>query len=177
MKSHPARHRLAWAAAALCCAGGAAQAAIVSTTVADVGDMSASDWVQQVLRDTGPTSVSLSVAAAGGNGGSFWLHEMARPLGFGDSSNVVANLFGAASWDPATQGAVEQISFALDARGLRSALVITSYYHAPRARLALERAGVARVYTARAAYRPALRDLYSVPREAIAWPWYALRSE
>ena len=120
MKSHPARHRLAWAAAALCCAGGAAQAAIVSTTVADVGDMSASDWVQQVLRDTGPTSVSLSVAAAGGNGGSFWLHEMARPLGFGDSSNVVANLFGAASWDPATQGAVEQISFALDVRGLFS---------------------------------------------------------
>jgi uncharacterized SAM-binding protein YcdF (DUF218 family) len=66
---------------------------------------------------------------------------------------------------------------ALDARGLHTALVVTSYYHVPRARLALRRAGIARVWTARAAYRPALRDLYSVPREAIAWPWYALRGE
>ena len=120
MNPRPARHRLAWAAAALCCAGSAAQAAIVSTTVTDVGDMSASDWVQQLLRDTGPTSVSVSASATGGNGGSFWLHEMTRPQGFGDSSNVVANLFGAASWNPATQGAVEQIGFALDARGLFS---------------------------------------------------------
>ena len=120
---HPAIHRLA-AAAALCCAGAAAQAAIVTTTIVDVGDMNAGDWTQQVLRDDGPSSMALSVSpnggSSGGTGDSFWLNELTRPLGFGDSSNVVANLFGAASWNPATQGAVGQIEFALDARGLFS---------------------------------------------------------
>jgi uncharacterized protein (TIGR03382 family) len=107
-------------AAALSLGTGGAQAAIVSSTIADVGDMLAGEWTQQVLRDTGPSSVALSASPAGGNGGSFWLHELTRPQGFGDSSNVVANLFGGASWDPATQGAVELIEFALDARGLFS---------------------------------------------------------
>lgn len=63
----------------------------------------------------------------------------------------------------------------LDARGLRSAIVVTSYYHVPRARLAFERAGVARVATARAPYRLALRDVYSLPREVLAYAWYAVR--
>jgi uncharacterized protein (TIGR03382 family) len=121
MKFHPASHPLAFAAAlAFGASAGAANAAIVSSTIAEVSDMLAGEWTQQVLRDTGPSSVALSASPAGGNGGSFWLHELARPQGFGDSSNVVANLFGAASWDPATQGAVELIEFALDARGLFS---------------------------------------------------------
>ena len=120
MMFRPAPLRLAATAAAIGLAGSAAQAAIVSTTIANVSDMLAGDWAQQVLRDTGPSTVTVSLAATGGNGGSFWLHEMLRPQGFGDSSNVVANLFGAASWNPATQGAVELIDFALDARGLFS---------------------------------------------------------
>lgn len=64
----------------------------------------------------------------------------------------------------------------LDERGLSSALVVTSYYHVPRARLAFERAGVAKVATAHAAYRPALRDVYSLPREVVGYAWYAVRS-
>lgn len=107
-------------AAALGLGAGAAQATIVSSTIANVGDMAAADWTQHVLRDDGPSSVSVSLSPAGGNGGSFWLHELTRPQGFGNSSNVVANLFGGASWDPGTQGAVELVEFALDARGLFS---------------------------------------------------------
>jgi MYXO-CTERM domain-containing protein len=113
-------HRSLAVVAALGLGVGATQAAIVSSTVANVGDMLDGDWTQQVLRDTGPSSVALSASPGGGNGGSFWLHEMTRPQGFGDSSNVVANLFTAASWDPSTQGAVDLIEFALDARGLFS---------------------------------------------------------
>jgi uncharacterized SAM-binding protein YcdF (DUF218 family) len=64
----------------------------------------------------------------------------------------------------------------LDQRGLTSALVVTSYYHVPRTRLAFERAGVTKVATAHAAYRPALRDVYSLPREVVGYAWYAIRS-
>lgn len=63
----------------------------------------------------------------------------------------------------------------LDARGWSSALVVSSYYHVPRARLALERAGVPRVATARAPFRLALRDVYSLPREVLGWAWYRVR--
>lgn len=119
MTQHPFLPRLALAAA-LSISTAAAPAAIVTSTVVDTGDMQAAEWTQQVQRDDGPASVAVSLAASGGNGGSFWLHELARPLGPGNSSNVVANLFGAASWDPATQGAVTLIDFALDARGLFS---------------------------------------------------------
>jgi hypothetical protein len=121
MKFRLAPHPLAFAVAlAFGTSTGAAEAAIVSSTIANVGDMLAGDWTQQVLRNDGPTTATQSISPAGGNGGSFWLHELTRPQGFGNSSNVVANLFGAASWDPAMQGAVELIEFALDARGLFS---------------------------------------------------------
>jgi uncharacterized SAM-binding protein YcdF (DUF218 family) len=63
----------------------------------------------------------------------------------------------------------------LEARGLESAMVVTSYYHVPRARLAFARVGVPRVATARAPYRVALRDLWSLPREVAAYAWYAVR--
>jgi len=119
MTHHPVLPRLALATALSACAA-AAPAAIVTSTVVNTGDMQAGDWTQQVQRDDGPASLAVSIAASGGNGGSFWLHELARPLGPGNSSNVVANLFGAASWDPGTQGAVALIDFALDARGLFS---------------------------------------------------------
>ncbi|MCW8141099.1 MAG: recombinase family protein [Planctomycetota bacterium] len=57
-----------------------------------------------------------------------------------------------------------------------STIVVTSYYHVPRTRLAFERVGVPRVATARAAYRPALRDVYSLPREVVGLAWYRVRS-
>ncbi|MCO5166714.1 MAG: YdcF family protein [Planctomycetes bacterium] len=63
----------------------------------------------------------------------------------------------------------------LEARGLQSALVVTSYYHVPRSKLAFERAGVPRVATARAVYRPARRDVYSLPREVVGLVWYGVR--
>jgi vancomycin permeability regulator SanA len=60
-------------------------------------------------------------------------------------------------------------------RDLHSALVISQYFHVPRARLALRRFGVEKVYSAHAYYFE-LRDLYSAPRELIGFLRYALRS-
>jgi vancomycin permeability regulator SanA len=60
-------------------------------------------------------------------------------------------------------------------RGLHSAMVISQYFHVPRAKLALQRSGVEKVYSAHAHYFE-LRDLYSAPRELIAFLRYALRS-
>jgi uncharacterized SAM-binding protein YcdF (DUF218 family) len=60
-------------------------------------------------------------------------------------------------------------------RGLHSAIVISQYFHVPRARLALRGFGVEKVYSAHARYFE-LRDLYSVPRELIGFLRYALRS-
>lgn len=60
-------------------------------------------------------------------------------------------------------------------RGLHSAVVISQYFHVPRARLALRRFGVEKVYSAHARYFE-LRDLYSAPRELIGFLRYALRS-
>lgn len=60
-------------------------------------------------------------------------------------------------------------------RGLHSALVVSQYFHVPRARLALRRFGVKKVYSAHARYFE-LRDLYSAPRELIGFLRYALRS-
>jgi vancomycin permeability regulator SanA len=63
----------------------------------------------------------------------------------------------------------------MEERGLHSALVISQYFHVPRARLALRRAGVEKVYSAHARYFE-LRDLYSAPRELVGFVWYAVRS-
>ena len=63
----------------------------------------------------------------------------------------------------------------MEERGLHSAMVISQYFHVPRAKLALRRSGVEKVYSAHAHYFE-LRDLYSAPRELIAFLRYALRS-
>lgn len=60
-------------------------------------------------------------------------------------------------------------------RGLKSALVVSQYFHVPRARFALQRFGVEEVYSAHAHYFE-LRDIYSVPRELIGLLSYALKS-
>jgi uncharacterized SAM-binding protein YcdF (DUF218 family) len=64
---------------------------------------------------------------------------------------------------------------AMDERGWESAVVVTQYFHVPRARLALRRFGVEEVYGAHAPYF-GLRDLYSIPREVVALGWYGVRS-
>lgn len=55
-----------------------------------------------------------------------------------------------------------------------SALVISQYFHVPRARLALRRCGIDEVYSAHANYAE-LRDLYSTAREVAALYFYWLR--
>jgi vancomycin permeability regulator SanA len=59
-------------------------------------------------------------------------------------------------------------------RNLHSILVISQYYHLPRARLALRGFGVPVIHSAHA-HLFELHDLYAVPRETIGWVLYALR--
>jgi len=59
------------------------------------------------------------------------------------------------------------------ARGLQAAIVATQYFHVPRTRLALERAGV-RVAGQSHARHVELRDLYSIPREVFGYVCYFL---
>ncbi len=61
------------------------------------------------------------------------------------------------------------------ARGWGSALVVSQYFHVPRCRLALRRAGVGEVSSAHADYFE-LRDLYSTCREVAAYAYYFARS-
>ncbi|KQV53784.1 MULTISPECIES: YdcF family protein [unclassified Duganella] len=59
------------------------------------------------------------------------------------------------------------------ARDLKSVLVATQYFHVPRTRLALERAGVQVAGHSHARYAE-LRDLYSIPRELLGYAAYFL---
>lgn len=61
----------------------------------------------------------------------------------------------------------------MQAHGFRSALVVTQFFHIPRSRYALHRAGIDAVYSAHATYFEP-RDLYSLVREMIALPAYWL---
>ncbi|OGB23665.1 MAG: hypothetical protein A3I66_24125 [Burkholderiales bacterium RIFCSPLOWO2_02_FULL_57_36] len=61
------------------------------------------------------------------------------------------------------------------ANNLKSAFVATQYFHVPRTKLALERNGVQVTGTAHARYFE-VRDLYSSPREAIAYIAYFAKS-
>jgi vancomycin permeability regulator SanA len=59
-------------------------------------------------------------------------------------------------------------------RGWQSALVISQYFHVPRARLAVESYGVRPVYSAHAEYFE-LRDVYSIAREVVGYGAYLVR--
>ncbi|QYG06962.1 YdcF family protein [Janthinobacterium sp. PAMC25594] len=60
------------------------------------------------------------------------------------------------------------------AHGWKSAMVATQYFHVPRFRLALERAGITVSGQVHAPYFE-LRDLYSVPRETVGYAVYFMR--
>jgi vancomycin permeability regulator SanA len=60
-------------------------------------------------------------------------------------------------------------------RGLSSAMVVTQYFHLPRAMLALRRLGVQDVSGAYPRFWE-VRDLYSIAREVPAFVWYGIRS-
>jgi uncharacterized SAM-binding protein YcdF (DUF218 family) len=60
--------------------------------------------------------------------------------------------------------------------GWRSAMVVTQYFHIPRTRLAVQRSGVAPVFSAHAHYFE-LRDIYSIAREVVGYGAYLLRAD
>ena len=60
--------------------------------------------------------------------------------------------------------------------GWRSAMVVSQYFHVPRMRLALERSGVAPVFSAHAPYFER-RDVYSIAREVVGYGAYLLRAD
>jgi vancomycin permeability regulator SanA len=59
-------------------------------------------------------------------------------------------------------------------RHLKSALVISQYFHMTRCRLAFAKFGIDPVYTSHAPFW-SIRDFYSVPREVIGYADYAMR--
>lgn len=61
------------------------------------------------------------------------------------------------------------------ANNLKSAIIATQYFHVARTKLALERNGIQVTGTAHARYIE-MRDLYSIPREAIAYVAYFAKS-
>jgi len=75
-----------------------------------------------------------------------------------------------------TEATARNSATIMRAHGFRSAVVVTQFFHLTRSRYALQRAGVATVYTAHADYFEA-RDVYSLARELIALPvyWFEVR--
>jgi vancomycin permeability regulator SanA len=59
----------------------------------------------------------------------------------------------------------------MKSRRLQSAIVVTQYFHISRTKLALRQAGIKKIGSAHAKFWEG-RDLYSVPREAIAYIFY-----
>jgi vancomycin permeability regulator SanA len=61
----------------------------------------------------------------------------------------------------------------MKAHGWRSVLVISQYFHVPRARLAFEKAGAPVIHWAHARYF-GWRDVYAVPREVVGYGAYLI---
>jgi uncharacterized SAM-binding protein YcdF (DUF218 family) len=74
-----------------------------------------------------------------------------------------------------TWATAQNASALMRAKGWRSCLVVSQYFHISRSRLALRRQGVRDIRTAHARYF-ALRDLYSIPREVAGYRSYLMRS-
>lgn len=70
-----------------------------------------------------------------------------------------------------TEATARNAAIIMNAHNLKSALVVTQYFHITRCRFALHRAGIKTVRTAHARYFE-LRDVYSTLRELIALPCY-----
>jgi len=79
--------------------------------------------------------------------------------------------------DPAgwtTYDSAQHTAAFLQAHGGHGVVIVTQYFHVPRARFALERFGVAPVFSAHA-HRFEPHDLYSLAREVAAWIAYAFK--
>lgn len=59
--------------------------------------------------------------------------------------------------------------------GWSCAIVVSQYFHIARCRLALRQAGIAEVFSAHARHFE-LRDLYSIPREVVAYASYYMKT-
>lgn len=70
-----------------------------------------------------------------------------------------------------TEATARNAAIIMNAHNLKSALVVTQYFHITRCRFALRQAGIKTVRTAHARYFE-LRDVYSTLRELIAVPSY-----
>ena len=86
------------------------------------------------------------------------------------ASQIIVDSHGETTFDSArnTRDIARQQNF-------QSVLVISQYFHLPRARLALERFHIAKVYSAHAHFWE-LRDFYSVFRETVGYLRYLCRS-
>ncbi|CAM2894755.1 YdcF family protein [Janthinobacterium lividum] len=74
-----------------------------------------------------------------------------------------------------TDATARNAAVLMRAHGWKTAMVATQYFHVPRFRLALERAGITVSGNVHAPYFE-LRDLYSVPRETVGYLVYYVKS-
>jgi uncharacterized SAM-binding protein YcdF (DUF218 family) len=74
-----------------------------------------------------------------------------------------------------TQATARNSAALMTERSLKSAVVVTQYFHITRSRLALKQAGIQAITSAHARIFE-FRDLYSLAREIVAIPVYLLRS-
>jgi vancomycin permeability regulator SanA len=75
-----------------------------------------------------------------------------------------------------TQMTAKNCKFVMDSMNFRTATVITQYYHIPRSKLALHKAGIQTVYSAHARIFE-LRDIYSLFREFFGYYQYLLLNQ
>jgi uncharacterized SAM-binding protein YcdF (DUF218 family) len=85
------------------------------------------------------------------------------------ADSIVVDSAGRDTWATARNAS----AFMRD-RGLSSAIVVTQYFHLPRAMLALRRFGVRDVTGAYPRFWEG-RDIYSIAREVPAFVWYCIR--
>lgn len=104
------------ATAAMGC--GAAQALVI-----DEGTMDAGEWAQTVVTQAGPATLAIFATPFGGHPDSNWQHQYAVPNGNALTTRVrEANIYTAASYDPAHSGALASLSIAFDVQ-----VVFTSF--------------------------------------------------
>lgn len=66
------------------------------------------------------------------------------------------------------------VSKLMTEKQFHSATLVSNYYHLPRTKMLFQKAGINETYTVHAPYFE-LRDLYSLPREIIAYLYYAFK--
>ena len=85
-------------------------------------------------------------------------------------ANIIVDSHGDSTYESARNAAA-----LIHQREGSTVFVVTQYFHVPRTRLALQRFGVGTVFSAHAHWFEA-RDLYSAPRELLAYLYYYYRS-